>query len=166
MIRLINFLTCISLITIFSCNNSGKTTESREISNVEEPIKQKNASVKATLTMDSTSFLLGTWKVVSFKDSLVNVKPEMVAEGKEIALSSFYTIKSDSIYSIRSSKTPNGDEGKWNLNKEGNGYVLNFQSSQNKYKDAYNLLVIDANTIQWVKATPQNGKYALLLKKQ
>jgi hypothetical protein len=110
--------------------------------------------------------LTGTWKVVDFKDSLVTIHPDTIASAKATFLTSFYTFTNDSVYTVRNNRIPSGDVGKWAMNKEQVGFYISFLSDQEKYKDAYQMMFLDENTMQWVKVIPELGKYAMLLKKQ
>ena len=52
------------------------------------------------------------------------------------------------------------------MQKQEVGYYITFLSDQEKYKDAYQMIFLDENTMQWVKVIPNLGKYAMLVKKQ
>ena len=144
-----------------ACNSS--SPQEKTVSNEEQVIgNTENLNQEEAYT----GAISGTWKVVDFKDSLATIHPDTIASARAIFLSSFYTFTNDSIYSVRNNRIPSGDAGKWAMKKEQVGYYISFLSDQEKYKDAYQMMFLDENTMQWVKVIPELGKYALLLKKQ
>ena len=148
-------------LSFWACSSTN-TTE--KVNN--DVIIQEEVSENVEKTTNSTGLLSGVWKVVDFKDSLNTIHPDTIASAKTTFLSSYYTFTNDSVYSVRNTRIPKGDKGKWDMQKQEVGYYITFLSDQEKYKDAYQMIFLDENTMQWVKVIPNLGKYAMLVKKQ
>ena len=151
-------LVCLSL---WACSSSNKKEKIEQVKTLKVEVPEKT-----TATSNFNGKLSGMWKVVDFKDSLKSIHPDTLAAAKITFLSSFYDFKNDSIYLLRNNRIPNWDDGKWEMKKQEVGYYISFLSNQEKYKDAYQMMFLDENTMQWVKVIPNLGKYAVLLKKQ
>lgn len=142
-----------------SCNqNTNLDGENTQVSESNSP------EVKAT-TVVRNNGLLGTWKVVGYKDSLPGINDELKTEGREVALSSTYTLINDTSYSILSKNTPEGDDGKWGLQVQGADTLISFASNQEKYKGTYQLNYL-GNRLEFTKEIPNVGFFRMILIRQ
>lgn len=107
----------------------------------------------------------GTWKVVDFVDNIVGVDEKVKKGGEAVARSSVYYIKKDSLYTIKSSKTPDGDEGVWRINVVNGDSTISFSSNKDKYKETYQLKYL-GNRMEWMKEIENFGSYSMVLIRQ
>ena len=111
------------------------------------------------------SYIIGHWKIYDLLDNTKNINPQLIEEGKKIALSTEYIFKKDNTYSMTSSiKDANGT---WSYDSESRIIKMNYSSEfEENAVEKYEVSEFDDDKMVWRTNYDEFGFFEMMVSKK
>lgn len=111
------------------------------------------------------SYIIGHWKIYDFLDNTKNINPQLIEEGKKIALSTEYIFKKDNTYSMTSSIED--ANGTWSYDSESRIIKMNYSSEfEENAVEKYEVSKFDDDKMVWRTNYDEFGFFEMMVSKK